>query len=308
VTRAEDMIRDVAGKWPSSRALRGRNILGRNPVPGLLPVLMVLALSLPSLGRSQPAGTDSLVITGDAGDRQFTTAALLARPDSAVVNVHGDVYHGTVPYRAVPLLSLLGKGANHPLDTIEIQSSDGFISQIPLSLVTQGANGGAVAWVAVEDPAHPWPPLPGKSASAGAFYLVWQYPERSGVNREQWPYQMVRISLVEGPLRRWPQLSVPANLPANSPVRRGQAVFIVECLPCHRLNDGGASEAGPDLGRPMNPTQYLTEGGLRAIVRDPKSVRTWPEQRMAGFGKSVLPDSDLDAVISYLRAMAPSGR
>ena len=88
----------------------------------------------------------------------------------------------------------------------------------------------------------------------------------------------------------------------------GQAVFIVECLPCHRLNDGGASEAGPDLGWPMNPTQYLTEGGLRAIVRDPKSVRTWPEQRMAGFGKNVLPDSDLDALISYLRVMTHSGR
>jgi mono/diheme cytochrome c family protein len=305
VTHAASIIRGIAGKWPSFRPLRG--ILGYDPVPGLLPGLMVLALALPSFGRSQPAGTASLVITGDAGDQQFTTAALLARPDSAVVNVHGDIYHGTVPYRAVPLLSLLGKGANNSFDTIEIKASDGFISQIPLSLVTHGTNGGAVAWVAVEDPAHPWPPLPRKSASAGAFYLIWQYPERSGVNREQWPYQMVHLSLVEGPLRRWPQLSVPANLPPNAPARRGQAVFIVDCLPCHRLNGGGASDAGPDLGRPMNATQYLTEGGLRAIIRDPAAVRTWPEQRMGGFGKSVLPDSDLDAVISYLRAMTPSG-
>ena len=54
----------------------------------------------------------------------------------------------------------------------------------------------------------------------------------------------------------------------------------------------------------MSPTQYLTEAGLRALIRDPRAVRTWPGQRMVGFSKSDLPDSDLDALIAYLRAKA----
>ena len=38
--------------------------------------------------------------------------------------------------------------------------------------------------------------------------------------------------------------------------------------------------------------------------RDPRAVRTWPEQHMLGFSRKVLPDTDLDALIAYLRAMA----
>jgi hypothetical protein len=46
----------------------------------------------------------------------------------------------------------------------------------------------------------------------------------------------------------------------------------------------------------MGATDYLTEAGLRALVRDPKSVRSWPQQQMAAFPLSVLPDTDLDAL------------
>lgn len=54
----------------------------------------------------------------------------------------------------------------------------------------------------------------------------------------------------------------------------------------------------------MNATDYLTNQGLRAVVRDPKSVRTWPLQRMPGFTTDTLPEGDLDALISYLRHKA----
>lgn len=80
----------------------------------------------------------------------------------------------------------------------------------------------------------------------------------------------------------------------------------MQCLPCHRLNGGGASDTGPDLGRPMNPTQYLTDLGLRAIVRNPKGVRTWPGQQMIGFSTQILSDADLDALVTYLRTMLAS--
>ena len=109
---------------------------------------------------------------------------------------------------------------------------------------------------------------------------------------------------VQSPKRRWPQLAVSAALPTDAPARLGEAVFATQCLPCHRLNGAGASEIGPDLGQPMAATDYMTEPGLRALVRDPKSVRTWPQQQMPAFPPTVLPDTDLNALIAYLKQIA----
>ena len=81
----------------------------------------------------------------------------------------------------VPLLPLLAGLPSDRFDTLEARATDGFVAQIPLSLVRKGAEGGATAWIAVEPPDQPWPNLPGKNTGAGPFYLVWEHPERSGV-------------------------------------------------------------------------------------------------------------------------------
>ena len=125
---------------------------------------------------------------------------------------------------------------------------------------------------------------------------------------EQWPYQLASVTSVQSPARRWPQMAVDASLPADAPARRGQAVFTTQCLSCHRMKGAGAADVGPDLGQPMNPTQYLTPDGLRGLIRNPKAVRTWPQQEMPGFDEATLPEADLDALIAYLAVMAKSPR
>lgn len=287
-----------------ARKRRRPSANGRTQLPKAMLVLLIL---LPTLGKAL-AAEPTLIIDNGAGVQHFTAAELLARPDSVFLNVTGDVYHQTIAYRAVPLLSLLGNNPQGRFDAVEAQASDGFVAQIPLALIAKGASGGSVAFIAVEDLAHPWPALPRKTETAGPFYWIWKDPERSGVTREQWPYQLVRLSFVESPIHRWPQLSAPASVSANDSARHGQDVFVTQCLPCHRLNGGGASDTGPDLGRPMSPTQYLTEAGLRAIIRNPQAVRTWPDRRMIGFAESILSNGDLDALIAYLRVMASSAR
>ena len=102
------------------------------------------------------------------------------------------------------------------------------------------------------------------------------------------------------PIQRWPAIAVAASVPVDAPARRGQAVFIANCLPCHQLVGGGEGTVGPDLLRPMPATAYLTETGLRALVRNPPAVRSWPVQQMPAFGATIT-DSDIDAVIAYLR-------
>ena len=61
---------------------------------------------------------------------------------------------------------------------------------------------------------------------------------------------------------------------------------------------------GPDLNRPMNPTEYFQLAALRRYIRNPASVRTWPDQKMPGFGPDRLSEAELDAVIAYLEHMA----
>ena len=164
------------------------------------------------------------------------------------------------------------------------------------------------AWIAIADPMHPWPNLPSKSYSAGPFYLVWEHPKQSGVTSEEWPYALASLSGVSDPLRRWPQLSIAANVPADDPSRRGLAVFLVQCLPCHRLYGAGAGAQGPDLGSPMPATAYMTQVGLKALLRDPSAVRKWPGPQMPSFDPDTLPDSDIDAVIAYLTRITEQRR
>lgn len=251
------------------------------------------------------AETATLTISFGQDARSYTAQELLSRADAATITVPDDVSYGReMTYRAVPLLGLIDKEADAPFDTLSARATDGFVSQIPLQLVQDGSDGGSVAWIAIDDPKKPWPKLPGKDISAGPFYLVWTHPQRSGVTTEQWPFALASLTGVESPAQRWPQMAVAADVGPDAPARRGQDVFIKQCLPCHRMKGAGEGTMGPDLGQPMNPTQYMTETGLRALIRDPKSVRTWPEQQMQGFDATMLPEADLDDLIAYLTYMA----
>jgi mono/diheme cytochrome c family protein len=237
--------------------------------------------------------------------RQFGRDALLLRPDVAHVEVASDVAYGkAMSYRAVPLAALLD-GLNPPADSvIESVALDGFAAQLPLDLLTNTDPAKAVAWLAIEPADSPWPPLPGKTASAGPFYILWTGASAATIRSEQWPYQLAKLASQPSPAARWPALGVDPALPATHPDRAGQALFVTQCLPCHTLNGAGASAVGPDLNQPMNPTEYLTRAGLHALIRNPKSVRTWPGQQMPGFAADQMTDREIDLVIGYLTHMA----
>jgi len=55
------------------------------------------------------------------------------------------------------------------------------------------------------------------------------------------------------------------HISADAPARRGEEVFVTQCIPRHRLNGGSASEIGPDLGQSVAVTDYMTEAGVTRI-------------------------------------------
>lgn len=234
------------------------------------------------------------------GAKTWSTAQLLARADATTVTIPGDVAFGRrMKYRAVPLRALLpGLRADQHLQFV---ASDGFAAEIPAAVILDSR--GAKAWLAVEDPAHPWPPSADNGKRAGPFYLVWTDPQAAHVTTEEWPYQLAAIRAPAGVDARFPAIVPEAR--ADAQVRRGFAVFKRTCFACHTMNGEGDAKLGPDLNIPYGPTEYLRADLLRGFIRNPQSLHRWPQAKMQGFPTpQALSDADLDAVLAYLRYMA----
>ena len=253
---------------------------------------------------SADATAADLMVTIGGRTQALRTEALLAHPQAVTITVPQDVsYKRAMTYRAVPasvLLTGLGKD-----DSVRFVSADGFAAAIPADLLLAAGDNAARAYLAVEPPTAPWPPLKaGSAATAGPFYLVWLRPERNRIAAEQWPYQVTRIDTVPTVAIRFPALAPAATVSSTDPVRHGFQVFAQQCLPCHTLNLAGDAQIGPDLNVPFSPTEYMREDHLRQQVRNPQGLRIWKDSKMPSFNLNVLPDRDLDDLIVYLYYMA----
>jgi len=207
----------------------------------------------------------------------------------------------TGPARAAQLTIDLGHGATR-WSTATLLARTGFVAEIPAALILNRS--GSAAWLAIEDPARPWPALPDGHGRAGPFYVVWTQPRAAGVGPEQWPYQLAAIRRADRVAVRFPAILPDPATPADSAVRRGLAVFQRTCFACHTLNGAGDARLGPDLNIPHNPTEYLRADLLRGYIRNPQSLRRWPQGKMPGFDSRALSDADLDDLLAYLRHMA----
>ena len=264
-------------------------------------VRLLRRLCLLALVVALPLHAADLIVDLGHGTKTYTTAQLLARSDARDITIPNDVaFKRAMRYRAVPLKTLL-EGVS-PDDTLQFIASDGFAAQIPAALIVRAH--GSEAWLAVEDPAHPWPTLAEIKGDAGPFYVVWTNPEAMKIGQEQWPFQLASIHRQAPAAERFPAILPDAAIKAGSPIQRGFAVFQRTCFACHTLNGQGDAKLGPDLNIPHSPTEYLREDLFRGYVRDPQSLRRWPQARMPGFDRKALSDQDLDDLLAYLHHMA----
>ena len=250
------------------------------------------------------AQSPTLTIAGRDGNRTYTLKALLATADVRGVTVADPVYRRTMTYRAIPLATLLKGTGIDADDYVQARATDDFSVAIPGRLAASADPAQIEAFVAIEDPAAPWPPIPGKQdkASAGPFYVIWRRTPSVQISPEYWAYRLAALAVTDSPLKRWPEV------PAGDRIRTGLDRFMSMCMACHRFNGEGEGEQGPDLARPMNVTEYFQIPALKKLIRNPTSVRQWPEQKMPGFDQAALSDSDLDAIVDWLAYKAKQRR
>lgn len=173
-----------------------------------------LILLCSALLLTTPVHAAQLTLELGAGSRTWQTDELLKHPLARTVTVKDDVsYKRDMSYRAVPISALLtGVKADDHLQAVAL---DGFAAELPAApLLTQE---GAQAWLAIEDPAKPWPPLAEGKHSAGPFYLVWTNPRpvisAPSNGRSKWP--------ASSAWRRWRNVSQPcAQTPSWRPATR----------------------------------------------------------------------------------------
>lgn len=256
-------------------------------------------------GESEPQLTlDASTQVQSGSKRVFSRTELLNHPQRKTLKVpHDPSYAGrSMEYQAVPIASLFSGLNIKPDAVIEFKCTDGFAATISQSRILNIDTRRSIAYVAVEDPKRPWPKVKDGKATAGPFYLVWEHPELSAVVQEEWPFQLAAFT-VKGSLHGLYPAIFPAE-DAPPPVARGFESFAKNCFPCHTVNMTGPAQVGPDLNVPKNVTEYFEPKTLRALVRNPQSVRYYPGSRMSAFPEAILPNSELEDLIDYLAHMA----
>ena len=266
-------------------------------------LLLIAGAPAPGPGAHAAENDPVLELRWTGGSRSYSRSELLKRPDVTRIQVARDPAYDGKPraYQAIPFHALWKDIPLQGDALLQFDCLDGFSAPIAKDRVLNASKFASIAYLAVEPANEPWP-RNSKSISPAPFYLVWVDPEKSGIQREEWPFQLVAFE-VKGTLAT----SYPAILPdpkAPASVQRGFQLFVQNCFACHTMNRQGESELGPDLNVPRNVTQYWQPGAITAQVRDPQSVRYWPQGKMPSFSREQLSDDDLELLLEYLRHMA----
>jgi mono/diheme cytochrome c family protein len=238
----------------------------------------------------------------------YKRSELLSRPDVKTVIVKNDPsYSGKqMTYTAVPAASLFKNLTISDEAVIQFKCLDGFSAPIRSEILLHVGPGDSIPYIAIESENQSWPKLrEGKDDhTAGPFYLVWENPKASGVTQEEWPFQLTGFEIKKSLKQIYPAIFPDPALEKTSTVSKGFHVFTKNCFPCHTMNQQGEGKMGPDLNLPMNPTEYYQTQALKAFIRNPKQVRTWPTAKMGPFPPETISDSELGQLIDYLKHMA----
>jgi mono/diheme cytochrome c family protein len=241
------------------------------------------------------ANADSLVLDlpGLKAAGQLIQSQIIRVPDDPV-------FHQAKSYRAVPLRQLLERhtrfrSLNMAQTQIVFECEDGYNPSMSLALLLE-----RTPYLAVSDAEAPkgqeWVNAVkgGEVKKVAPFYVV--YPDVKADEHDfKWPYNLVRISLVET------AKEFAAIYPQHDDTTvKGFGLFQRNCATCHALS-GIGGKMGPELNSPKSIIDYWRSADdIKAFVKAPTTYRQGSKMPAITY----LTDAELDEIIRYLGYLA----
>lgn len=252
----------------------------------------IITLLITIIGHCQ-----SLVIQGDDISKTYSLKKLRQRQDLVKIKIDNPPAFKEKSFQtdAVPMKSLLKEAKIDADALMRFQALDGYAAPIPVAPMM--SESGPQAYIAIEDDS--WPKLKKNGKSAGPFFLVWVRKDEDKVPTGWWPYAVVKFEVMGTIEQEYPKIFPQKS--AKRDVWKGFQIFQSQCFSCHKINQQGQADLGPDLNIPLNPTEYFVEKYLRMYIKNPQDMRTWSNSAMPGVD---LNDEEMNQLISYLKHMA----
>jgi mono/diheme cytochrome c family protein len=242
----------------------------------------------------------------------YTKSDLLKLPGLKSITIEDDPAYPTlkgsgqkITYKlAVPVSSIFKNLEVDAEAILMFKCLDGFSGQISMKRITSQSPDESIAYIAIED--NSWRKLKSDSpATAGPFYLIWENPEKSKIVTEEWPFQLASFEVSTKTLSElFPDAVPTSDIKFGSAIDKGFRSYVTNCSVCHSINGNGRSKIGPDLNRPHSPAEYFKKEFFFKLVRNPQSLRTWPNSRMNGFDEKSLSQIDLENIWTYFNYLS----
>jgi mono/diheme cytochrome c family protein len=273
-------------------------------------LLLALVLSLlPVMLRAEHSIAENRLLRVQDGptQRQYTIPELIAAIGLTELRVPKDPHFGPdrifTGFLLEPLLAHIGLGDASELllicaDGYSIPLDASTLLKLPLSSLL------AVRDIALpEDGEAHWEVFRHGTeiVNFDPFYLVWASTDEGvdlGTEALPWPFQVTEIQRFDRSTYYAPALP---PVGANEAAKKGFALYTAHCGKCHRMR-GVGGDVGPVLDRENSLSSLFTKAQLRDYVRHNES--RFPQSKMPPFAE-LLRETEIDQIVSYLRAMQP---
>lgn len=256
----------------------------------------IFAIGAVSMALCSPsASAQNLEISGPGVSASFTLQDLKANVTSHEVAIEDVEYNKRKVFDAFRLRDVLTLANVHQnsRSVLLFKTLDGYTTHLASASVTNEA------YLTYQDHESTGTfeliKKGGYYVDPGPYYLVWTVEASHDLPR---PYQIIEIEVLPDPASLFANLEPGKS--ASSSVRRGFQLFKSHCMSCHAINQVGG-RVGPELNVPRNVTEYFDGAVLRRYIRRPESVRYGA--KMPAFDEERLSDADIEALLSYLKAM-----
>ena len=266
-----------------------------------------------TLAKQENSEREVLTISGlTQNDIEFTKDELRKLPAKIELEIDDPIYGKKMNYEAVPFKSLIKDYIESLVNsdsTIKFECWDKYSADLDIkelldvndlnqAYLVFGLSDGSPLPMIIKENNH--------NKEIGPYYLVWPSPKDGKYKEANWPYNLKSFKFINESFRdQFPNL-YPVFQNADSTelineVSNGLEGFRTNCFVCHAMNGEGKDKMSNVDLKNSGVIRAFDSENIRDFVRNPKKF--FINSKMSAFNKSMLSDSDLKAIIQYLKFM-----